>query len=210
MALLLRIFAVVPPLLRVPIFLREARAAGLGFKVAPIKSYCGGIEERAVEIPVLSVALGGSELVEVEDVRAEYEVVLYLLDFHVPSGGGLAEVYHGVGLAVFLDVGVHLPPEFGRPFVPIFGGHYFARVVFPRFRDFYFGFGERVLARERRNQRGCGQERKGGKRFHCGFRILIFFTGRNFKTAPPILRRGFAVRKTPPLCGGRRHAYFKW
>ena len=150
MALLLRIFAVVPPLLRVPIFLREARTAGLGFKVAPIKSYCGGIEERAVEIPVLFVALGGSELVEVEDVRAEYEVVLYLLDFHVPSGGGLAEVYHGVGLAVFLDVFVDFLLDVRVPNGPVVLAHYLAGVFGLRFRE------------SRGGERRCGRRNRGG------------------------------------------------
>ena len=145
-----RVFAVVPPLLGVPVFLRKARAVGLHFKLLPVERDRGGIEERAVEIPVLFVALGGSELVEVEDVRAEYEVVLYLLDLHVPSCGGLAEVYHGVGLAVFFDVFVDFLLDVRVPNGPVLPAHYLVGVFGLRFRE------------SRGGERRCGRRNRGG------------------------------------------------
>lgn len=137
MALVFRIFAVVPKFLGVAVFLDKSGSAGLRLKIAPVKGHCGGVEKLAVCPLVPFVVFVRAKLVEVENVRAEYEVVLELLDFHVAARSRFAEIYDGVCLAVLFDVCVYLFAHFGSPFFPVLRGDDFFGVFALASGDFY-------------------------------------------------------------------------
>ena len=126
-----------PEFLSVPVFGVEARASLLHFEGIPVERHRCGIEERAVESLVLCVEGGVAELVEVEDVRAEDEVVRNLLYDNLRAVLDLPDVYDGVRLAVRLDVGVDSLLEFWIPDVPILLGHDVACILRGVLRDFY-------------------------------------------------------------------------
>ena len=116
-------FRLVPVVLFVPIFRDETRAVGLRFELLPVKRNRRRIEKRAVQRLVLCVERGVAELVEVEEVRAENEVVRNLFDDNLRAVLDLPDVYDGVRLAVRLDVGVDFPLNVIVPDVPILLRH---------------------------------------------------------------------------------------
>src|SRR5690606_26826126 len=97
----------------------EARATGFGLERLPIERDGGGIEERAVERLVFAIALAGTELVEVEDMRAEDEVVRDLLDLHLGPFRQVTEFKVAVGHAIALDIAIDPGLLLGIPELPV-------------------------------------------------------------------------------------------
>ena len=106
MRLVFRIGAAVPELRRIAVFRAETGTTLLQFERFPVERDRRRVEERPVKLLVTRIALVAAELIEVEDVRAEDEVVRKLFGPDLAPGGGSRQLKLAVGLAILLDVGV--------------------------------------------------------------------------------------------------------
>ena len=118
-----RLVLAVPVGRRVLVGGREAHLALLGLERTPVERDRGGVEQAVVPEHrlVARVARVGTELVEVEDVRAEHERMRQLLHPHLGIGG--QALHRQVRLAVAFDLRIDAALDVVIPDRPVLVGH---------------------------------------------------------------------------------------